>query len=117
MTELRRRMLEDLQVRNYSPHTVEVYIRCVTIFARHFGASPDRLGPEHIREYQLFLVQQKRVSWALFNQPSAPCASSTTTTLHQGWMIEHIPYPARAKVACRPESLGGGSPLRGHAEP
>ena len=67
MTELRRKMLEDLQLRNYSPNTIEVYIRCVARFARHFGVSPDRLGPEHIRQYQLFLVQQKKLSWSLFN--------------------------------------------------
>jgi site-specific recombinase XerD len=93
MTELRRRVLEDLQVRNYSPHTIEVYIRCVANFARHFGTSPDRLGPEHIREYQLFLVQQKRVSWALFNQTVCALRFLYHATLHQRWMIEHIPYP------------------------
>ena len=46
MTELRRRMIEELQLRNYSPNTVEIYIRCVAKFAQHFKLSPDRLGPE-----------------------------------------------------------------------
>jgi hypothetical protein len=46
MTELRRRMLEELRLRNYSPNTIEVYIRCVANFAHHFRVSPDRLGPE-----------------------------------------------------------------------
>ena len=68
MTELRRRMLEELRLRNYSPNTIEVYLRCVANFAHHFRVSPDRLGPEHIREYQLFLVERKKVSWAVFNQ-------------------------------------------------
>jgi integrase/recombinase XerD len=68
MTELRRRMLEELQLRNYSPNTIEVYLRCAANFAQHFRVSPDQLGPEHIREYQLFLVQRKKVSWAVFNQ-------------------------------------------------
>ena len=68
MTELRRRMIEELRLRNYSPNTITVYIRCVAQFAQHFRLSPDGLGPEHIRQYQLFLVQQKKVSWALFNQ-------------------------------------------------
>src|ERR1700730_10853101 len=44
MTELRRRMLEELQLRNYSPNTIEVYLRCVANFAQHFRVSPDRLG-------------------------------------------------------------------------
>jgi integrase/recombinase XerD len=68
MTELRRRMIEELQLRNYAPNTITVYIRCVAQFAQHFRLSPDRLGLEHIRQYQLFLVRQKKVSWALFNQ-------------------------------------------------
>jgi len=93
MTELRRRMLEDLRSRNYSPNTVEVYIRCVAKFAQHFRLSPDRLGPEHIRQYQLFLVQQKKVSWAVFNQTVCALRFFYHHTLHRDWMIEHIPYP------------------------
>jgi hypothetical protein len=50
MTELRRKMLEELQLRNYSPHTQRAYIRCVADYAKHFNAAPDQLGPEHVRE-------------------------------------------------------------------
>jgi hypothetical protein len=68
MTELRRRMLEELRLRNYASNTIKIYIRCVANFAQYFRVSPDRLGQEHIRQYQLLLVQRKKVSWALFNQ-------------------------------------------------
>jgi integrase/recombinase XerD len=93
MTELRRRMIEELRLRNYSPNTITVYIRCVAQFAQHFRLSPDRLGPEHIRQYQLFLVQQKKVSWALFNQTVCALRFFYHHILHHQWMIEHIPYP------------------------
>jgi len=93
MTELRRRMIEELQLRNYSPHTITVYIRCVAQFAQHFRLAPDRLGLEHIREYQLFLVQQKKVSWPLFNQTVCALRFFYHHVLHRDWMIEYIPYP------------------------
>ena len=93
MTELRRRMLEELRLRNYSPNTIEIYIRCVAKFAQHFRLSPDRLGPEHIRQYQLFLVQRKKVAWAVFNQTVCALRFFYHHILHRDWMIEHIPYP------------------------
>jgi integrase/recombinase XerD len=93
MTELRRRMMEELRLRNYSRHTITVYIRCVAQFAQHFRLSPDRLGLEHIREYQLFLVQQRKVSWPLFNQTVCALRFLYHHVLHRDWMIEYIPYP------------------------
>ena len=93
MTELRRRMIEELRLRNYSPNTIEIYIRCVANFAQYFRVSPDRLGPEHIRQYQLSLVQRKKVSWAVFNQTVCALRFFYHHVVHRGWMIEHIPYP------------------------
>jgi integrase/recombinase XerD len=93
MTELRRRMLEELRLRNYSSHTERAYIRCLANFAKHFGTAPDRLGPEHIRDYQLFLVQQKKLSWSPFNQTVCALRFFYHDVLHRKWMIEHIPYP------------------------
>jgi integrase/recombinase XerD len=93
MAELRRRMIEELRLRNYSPNTITVYIRGAAQFAQHFRLSPDGLGPEHIRQYQLFLVQQKKVSWALFNQTVCALRFFYHHILHRDWMIEPIPYP------------------------
>ena len=56
-TALAQRMFEDMQLRNFSPHTIVAYLRCVSQFAQHFHTSPDRLGPEHTRAYQQFLIQ------------------------------------------------------------
>jgi len=42
-------MLEDMQLRNYSAHTMRAYLHCVADVARHFRTSPEHLGPEHVR--------------------------------------------------------------------
>lgn len=67
MTPLRQRFVEDLQLRNRSPRTIEAYVRHVKAFATHFGRSPEFLGPDAVRQYQLHLLQRK-VSWSAFNQ-------------------------------------------------
>jgi len=61
-THLRQRMLEELQRRNYSAETIKLYLRHVAGFAQHFHRSPDQLGAEHIRQYQLFLIEQKKLA-------------------------------------------------------
>jgi len=53
MTSLRKRMIEDMQVRNLAVGTQQVYVQQVSLFARHFHKSPELLGPEQIRAYQL----------------------------------------------------------------
>jgi hypothetical protein len=88
-------MLEDMQIRNYSPHTIDGYLRYVAQFAKHFGTSPDRLGPEHIRTYQLHLLQQQ-VSESIFIQTVCALRFLYETTLHRSWMVDYIPYPKKA---------------------
>jgi integrase/recombinase XerD len=68
---LRQRMIEDMTIRNLSPATQQSYIYAVRKFSRHFGASPNRLGIEDVRAYQLHLIAKKR-SWSHINQ--AACA-------------------------------------------
>ena len=60
MTHLRKMMLEELQLRNFSEPTIRYYIPTVEDFARHFNRPPDRLGPRHIREYQVELFQKSK---------------------------------------------------------
>ena len=60
MTALRKRMLEELQRRNYSPTTIRAYLHIVEAFARHFGKSPDKLDQEHLRQYQLHLLNDRK---------------------------------------------------------
>jgi len=63
MTPLRQRMIEDMQVRNFSPLTRSAYVLQVSLFARYFGKPPDQLGPEEIRSYQVYLTNEKKVSF------------------------------------------------------
>jgi integrase/recombinase XerD len=97
MTPLRKRMLEDLQVRNYSPHTVAAYIRSVAAFAKHFDKSPERLGPEQIREYQLHLIKEKGVSLSTYIQAVCALRFLYSNTLHRAVGIERIPLPRYEK--------------------
>ena len=62
MTVLRRRMLEELQRRNYSPETIRLYLFAVKDFAGYFGQRPDKLGPEHLRQYQLHLLNERKLA-------------------------------------------------------
>jgi integrase/recombinase XerD len=64
MTALRRRMIEDMTLRNFAPRTIEVYVERVATFAEYFHTSPKRLGPEHIRGYLLHLIEERHVSWS-----------------------------------------------------
>ena len=90
MTSLRQRMLEDLQIRNYASTTIDAYIRCVAEFAKHFGKSPELLGPEQIREYQLHLIKEKGVKQSSYIQAICSLRFLYTNTLHLAVGIERI---------------------------
>ena len=62
MTPLRKRMLEELQRRNYSELTIQSYLHAVEDFAHYFGRSPDQLNEEHMREYHLHLVHDQKLA-------------------------------------------------------
>jgi len=62
MTSLRQRMTEDMQVRNLALNTQTSYVQQVSLFARHFNKSPDQLGPEDIRAYQVYLTNEKKLA-------------------------------------------------------
>jgi Phage integrase, N-terminal SAM-like domain len=69
MTPVRQRMTEDMQVRNLSPHTQASYIQQVSLFARYFGKSPEVLGSEEIRAYQVYLTNEKKLASSAGAEP------------------------------------------------
>lgn len=64
MTPLRRRMSEEMKLRNFAPGTQEVYISAVAQFAAQFGKSPELLGKEEVRQYLVHLVERRKVCWS-----------------------------------------------------
>ncbi len=98
MTPLRRRMQEELQRRNYSDITAVCYLRHVAEFARHFGRSPDLLGAEEIKQFQLHLIRNRKVSWATYSQAMAALRFLYVKTLGLTFMAGKIPYPKRPKL-------------------
>jgi site-specific recombinase XerD len=90
-------MLEDLQIRRYSPTTIRIYLHCIAEFAQHFGKPPDRLSAEHIRQYQLFLVKEKKVSRPTFIQVVCALRFFYTHTLNRTVSMERIPFPRRER--------------------
>jgi site-specific recombinase XerD len=89
-------MTEDMRIRKFSPNTIDTYVVQVAKFAKHFWKSPERLGPEQVREYLLFLVNQE-VSHSTFIQTVCGLRFLYETTLRRQWMVEHIPYPKGQK--------------------
>jgi integrase/recombinase XerD len=93
MTELRQRMIEDLRLRNYSQTTIRSYTESVADFARYFKKRPDQLGPEQIRQYQLHLVNEKKVAWSTLQVRVAALRFFYTHTLKQDWFVEKVARP------------------------
>jgi len=96
MSLLRQRMLEDMKIRNLAKRTQQTYISQILKFARHFNKSPEELGVEEIRQYQLYLIEGG-TSWSVFNQTVAALRFLYLKTLKKGWTFEQIPFPKRPK--------------------
>ncbi len=91
MTPLRRRMIDDMTLRNFTPQTIQAYVRCVARFAQHFRTSPDNLGPEHVRAYLLHLVQEQRASLSHYKQNRCALRFFYRVTLGRDEVASSIP--------------------------
>ena len=97
MTHLRKMMLEELQRRNYAETTISSYIRIVEDFSRRFQRPPDRLGPQHIREYQSELFRKRKLAASTVTVYLAALRFFYTKTLKKSWSAAATPYPKRAE--------------------
>lgn len=90
MTILRQRMIEDMQVRNLSSSTRDTYLLQVSLFARHFHKSPAVLGPEELRSYQVYLINEKKLAPSSIQIAVAALRFLYKITLKKQWSFEEV---------------------------
>jgi len=96
-TPVTERMAEDMLVRNLSPRTIDSYTYHVDQFVRHFGRPAEALGPEEVRQYQLHLIQERKVGWSSFNQAVCALRFLYRFTIARDWHVKMIPFGKRPK--------------------
>jgi integrase/recombinase XerD len=109
MTPLRKRMLEDMQIRNFSEHTQKCYLLQVSLYARHFHRSPEGLGPRNIRDYQVYLTNKKKLSASSVSIATSALRFLYVVTLKRPWDVEQVlPMPKTSEklpVILSPEEI------------
>jgi integrase/recombinase XerD len=109
MTFLRLRMLEDMQIRNLAVNTQESYVQQVSLFARYFNQSPEQLGPEDIRTYQVYLTKEKKVATGSILIAISALRFLYKVTLKKEWTFaDIIPAPKKPQtlpVVLSPEEV------------
>ena len=96
MTSLRKRMTEDMQVRNLELNTQTSYVQQVSLFARHFDKSPELLGPDDIRAYQIYLTNEKKLATSSILTAVAALRFCYKVSLKKDWTLDDvIPAPKK----------------------
>lgn len=99
MTPLRQRMIEDMRIRNLSPHTQATYLLQVSLFARHFSKSPEQLGPEEVRAYQVYLTTDRKLAVGSVLIALGALRFLYKVTLKRDWRVEDlIPLPKKPQT-------------------
>ncbi len=95
MTPLRQRMTEDMQLRNFAIGTQKHYIAQIAGFAKYFGISPDQLDIDAVRQYQLYLLNERKLSVETVNQFVSAVSFFYLVTLEMPWTKEYFPHARR----------------------
>jgi site-specific recombinase XerD len=88
-------MIEELQLRNLSEATIHTYVDAVERYAKHFNTSPAKLGPERVREYLLYLLNDHHVSSSTLQVNRGALKFLYVKTLKQRWFDDEIPFPKK----------------------
>lgn len=97
MTPLRQRMVEDMQLRGLSKKTQEAYVRAVRQLAEHYGKSPDRISEEELRQYFLYLKNDKQAANSTLNVALNGIKFFYQHTLRREWSTFELVRSPREK--------------------
>ena len=90
MSELRKKMKMDMELRGYSPGTIKNYIHHVSNFAKFYNKSPEFLGEKEIRNYLHYCITEKKLSEGTVNYINASLKFFYTKTLNRYWNMDKI---------------------------
>lgn len=93
MTELRKKLIEDMSIRNLASSTQKSYVIAIRRLAKHYKRSPADLSEAEVREYLLRRVQVDKIQTSTFKQDISALRFLYAVTLNREWMIRHLPYP------------------------
>jgi integrase/recombinase XerD len=97
MTEMRRRMEEELKLRDCSPRTQKAYVDWVARFAQHHRRPPEQMGEEQVRAYLIYLLEEKKLSRSTLVQAFCALKFFYAHVLHRSWEVEDLRFPRHQK--------------------
>jgi len=105
-----KRMAEDMTIRNYSPNSIDSYTYHIDKFLQHFDRPAEQLGPEEVRQFQLYMIQEKKIGWSSFNQAVCALRFLYRFTIPREWHVKMIPFGKKPKKL--PTVLGHDQVMR-----
>jgi len=97
MTELRKMMLQEMQLRNYSKRSIENYLSCIGQLAKYYNRSPEKVSRQEIKDYLLYLINDRQVSKSTVNQVISAIKILQVDVLGNEWETVQVKRPRLAK--------------------
>lgn len=105
MSQLRQRMVEEMQMRRFSVRTQESYLAAMTKLVKYVGKAPDQISSEEMRQYFLYLTNEKQLAHSSVMQAICGLKFFYEQVLKRDWEVYEIQWPRREKKLPRPDSL------------